>query len=247
VSDRESAADADVLAAYALLRHSGPESAELHRAGARLAASVLRSEAVALPGGAPIPVAGPWAKRKPEPVVNPSYLMPGVFAALSRLTGEASWSSAARAAVDLVSALTRQGRRLPPDWARLRGARLVAAFKPGGRRQVRFGLDAARLPIWFAGAHGDAARRLAASWWEHVLSSKRDHLEASALALFGAVIDERPSPVGLLAGAAAAGAAGDLAAAGALRRRARELGAAAPTYYGDAWAALAPALLGGRM
>ena len=46
-----------------------------------------------------------------------------------------------------------------------------------------------------------------------------------------------------MAGAAAATAAGDAQSAGALRARAATLALQDPTYYGDAWVALGPALL----
>jgi hypothetical protein len=55
-------------------------------------------------------------------------------------------------------------------------------------------------------------------------------------------VDRGTNPVPLLAGAAAAGAAGDERAAATLRRHASDQSHAAPTYYGDAWVALAGAL-----
>ena len=64
-----------------------------------------------------------------------------------------------------------------------------------------------------------------------------------ALGLSGNTIDSASSPLTLLAGAAAATAAGDDGAAGDLRTRAAALATRSPTYYGDAWAALGPALL----
>jgi endo-1,4-beta-D-glucanase Y len=242
ILDQQSASDADVLLAYALLRYDGSDQDALHRAGARLARAVLANESVPLANGAPLLVAGPWAKSTAPPIVDPSYLMPGVFDALARLTGDDRWHEASTAAVATISSLTDDGARLPPDWARLAAGRLVAIAKPGGPAIVQYGLDAARIPIWFATACDGAAPRLAAALWRNILSSG-DRPAFSALTLTGARISAAPSPVTLLAGAAAASAAGDGTQARTLRARAAALAARAPTYYGDAWEALGPALL----
>jgi endo-1,4-beta-D-glucanase Y len=232
VEDPQSATDADVLIAYALLRYVGPGADELQSEGRRAAAAVLTNESVTLPGGAPLLVAGPWAASAAPPVVNPSYLMPGVFEALGRLTGDRRWTRAADASVTAIRELTDGGRRLPPDWAVLSGGRLVAAPAPGGGAAAGYGQDAARLPVWFATACDPGARSVAAGWWRDGLSTG----DPSGV-----------SPVGLIARSAAAAAAGERPAAGRLRRRAAALAARAPTYYGDAWAALGPVLLDGSI
>jgi endoglucanase len=245
VEDPQPAADADVLLAYALLRYAGPGAAALHRDGRRVAAAILANESVALPGGAPLLVAGPWAKAASPPVVNPSYLMPGVFEALGRFTGDGRWKAAATLAVAAIRGLTAGGRRLPPDWAVLSGRRLIAAPAPAGQPGVQYGEDAARLPIWFATACDPGARTLAARWWRILAPSGR--FGSAAVGLTGRVIDTAGSPVSLVAGAAAAAAAGDDPAARRLRDRASALAAHSRTYYGDAWTALGPALLDGSI
>ena len=154
VVDPEPAADADVLIAYALLRYRGTDEAALHSAGRRVAQAVLANESVTLPDGAPVVVAGPWARTTPA-TVDPSHLMPGVFDAIASLTGDGHWRSAAAAAVQMIAGMTGNGRRLPPDWSRLSGSTLVPIAAPGGSAGVQYGLDAARLPVWFA----TAARR----------------------------------------------------------------------------------------
>lgn len=229
VEDPQSATDADILIAYALGRSTGPGAAAMHRAAPRIARAVLAHEAVPLPDGTLLPVAGPWATSASPPAVNPSYLMPGVFRAIARMTGDGRWTRAAGAAVELVRGLADGGHRLPPDWAALSGGRLTPAPAPGGGAGVQYGFDAARVPLWFAGSCDAAARRLAGAWWRALQHQADD------------------SPVTLLAAAAAATAAGDADAARSLRARARMLAVASPTYYGDAWAALGPALLDGRL
>jgi endoglucanase len=246
VQDPQSATDGDVLIAYALLRYAGAGQAALHRDGRRVAEAVLAHESVTLPGGAPLPVAGPWAKSSAPPVVDPSYLMPGVFSAIGRLTSDPRWHQAAASAVSMVTDLTSNGRRLPPDWAQLSGGRLVPIAAPGGGASVQYSLDAARVPIWFAAACDTRAHTLAASWWRNGLGSGR-RAGPTALSLDGATINPQNSPLTLLAGAGAAMAAGANARADALRQRAESLAVRAPTYYGDAWAALGPALLDGSI
>lgn len=242
IEDPQSATDADVLIAYALLRYTGPGQAALHRAGRSVAEAVLAKESVTLPDGAPLPLAGPWAKSTTPPTANPSYLMPGVFDALGRLTGDGRWKDAAGAAVALIAQLTGAGARLPPDWAALSGTQLVAIAAPGGSPGIQYSLNAARVPLWFATSCDPSARNLAASWWRNVLGSD-DRSAPLALTLTGDPIDTASSPLTLLAGAAAAGAAGDEAAAHKLRARATALALQTPTYYGDAWVALGGALL----
>jgi endoglucanase len=242
VQDPHSATDADALIAYALLRYSGPDQDRLREAGRQVADAVLAHESVPLPDGAPLLLAGPWATSTRPPIIDPSYLMPGVFTGLAALTGDDRWSSAARATVTMIGELTDSGTRLPPDWAQLTHGRLQAIANPGGGAGVQYGFDAARLPIWFATACTADARRLAASWWRHVLGSN-GHAGPQALNLNGEAINPAPSPVFLMAGAAAATAAGDQSAAHTLRSRAEALARADPTYYGDAWVTLGPALL----
>jgi len=237
----QSATDADVLIAYALLRYRGADQAALHTAGRRVAAAVLANEAVTLPDGAPLLVAGPWARSSSPPIVDPSYLMPGVFDALAHLTGDARWDRASAAAVGAVADVTDGGRRLPPGWARLTDGRLVPIAGPGGLDGVQYSFDAARLPLWFATACDASARSLAAIWWRNLLGSA-NRAGPRALTLTGATIEPDGTPVALLAGDAAATAAGDAGAADALRARASALALSSPTYYGDAWAALGPAL-----
>jgi endoglucanase len=240
VLDDEPASDADVLAAYALLRYSGPDASRLHTAGKRLAAAVLSRETVDT-GGAPVLVAGPWARTAP-PTVNPSYLMPGVFAALGHLTDDRRWQQLAARSVRLVGQLTEQGRTLPTDWARLADDRLEPIGAPDGSAPTQYGLDASRVPMWFGTACEAPARELAARWWTNELSHDTRAADL-ALSPDGAPINQDAHPLPLLAGAAAARAADDTAASRSLRAKATRQSRTTSTYYGDAWLALGGALL----
>jgi endoglucanase len=168
--------------------------------------------------------------------------MPGVFVGLARLTGDGRWERAAAAAIAAVAGVTYGGQRLPPDWARLSGARLSPIAAPGGGAPVQYSFDAARLPIWFASACSPAARSLAASWWRNILGAN-GRSGPLALGLNGATINADESPLMLMAGAAAATADDDVRAAHDLRTQADEFARRDPTYYGDAWTALGAAFL----
>jgi endoglucanase len=241
VTDDHAAADADILAAFALLRYQGAGATNLHRDGSRLASAVMAVETTALPNGVPVILAGPWAKG-PPPVVDPSYWMPPIFRALATITRDPRWSRTATASLSLVDEITNGGRRLPPDWAHLDGSALTPSGTPSGSAGVQYGLDAARLAVWFAVDCSASGRRLAARWWDNLLSAD-DHTAAIALSLHGQVTDAAMNPLPFVAGAAAARAAGDQAKSGQLRARAASQSDQVPTYYGDAWLAVGGALL----
>ena len=115
ILDQSSASDADVLAAYALLRYNGDDAERLHADGRALASAVLDHEATNDDRAGLVLVAGDWATTSPA-VVNPSYWMPTVFDELAHLTDDPRWSEIATTTIDLVDQLTQSGSMLPPDW-----------------------------------------------------------------------------------------------------------------------------------
>jgi endoglucanase len=244
VLDPSSATDADALAAFALLRYQGSGAARMHADGRRLAMAVLTRETVSDAAGRLVPVAGSWAHGPPA-VVDPSYWMPGVFDELSRLTGDARWGEVAATTVGLVARSTHDGASLPPDWGVLAGSDLAPTPAPNGSAGVQYGLDAQRVPIWFATSCSARARMVAGSWWRTLNGSGRS--SALALTLDGSVLNGQTNPVPLLAAAAAARAAGDAAAASALTADAVAQARRTPTYYGDAWLAIASGLWAGSL
>jgi endoglucanase len=243
VLDQQAAADADTLAAYALLRYSGSDESSLHAQGERLAAAVLAHETVTDSGGHPVLVAGPWATS--PAVVNPSYWMPSVFDDLGRLTGDDPWGQMADAAVVLTDQVSDQGSRLPPDWGRLDGDHVTPSGSGGGGGTPQYGPDAQRVPLWFAYACDERARRLATGWWP--VLQQDDRSSASALTLDGQPVDPAGSTVALLAAAASARAAGDDSAAGDLETGAEQTDRGQSSYYGAAWRALSEGLRDGDL
>jgi endoglucanase len=244
VTSTDAASDADVLAAYALLRYDGPDPTALHDDGSALAQAVLDHEVFWDQQGRSVLSAGQWAPAKG--IVNPSYLMPGVFEDLARLTGDDTWSALADSSTQLVGSVTQDGTLLPPDWARLDGTDLVpVADASGSSGDAQYGPDAQRVPLWFAFSCDHVDRRLAAAWWS--LLQQDDRSSALALSTSGDVLDADGQPVALLASAASATAAGDHDGADDLLRGAGEAAQGSPCYYGDAWLALAEALRGGAL
>ena len=242
VQDSNSAADADVLLAYALLRYSGPDETTLHADGRRLAGAILAAETTTV-AGKTVLLAGPWAKSPPR--VDPSYWMPDVYLALAHYTGDQRWQDASDSALSLLEQVTSDGQKLPPDWAQISGDGLNPIASPSGGAPIQYGLDAARLPIWLGTGCSDRARGLAAKWWQ--LLSQDDTTHYLAVSLTGQPINQSKHPLMLMAGAAAAAAAGDASASESLRVQANDLAGAHPTYYGSAWLALGAALLDGYL
>jgi endoglucanase len=245
VVDAQSATDADTLAAYALLRYDGPDAGALHADGTRLARAVLDHETVTDGQGGLVPVAGSWVQAGGSVAVNPSYWMPGVATELAKLTHDDRWSTVASTTVRLAGQLTADGSRLPPDWARLQGGQVEPTGAPDGSRPPQYGPDAQRaLPFFAAGCSADAVK-LASAWWR--LLAPDDRSSALALGLDGSVADGSRSPLALVAAAAGARAAGDDSRGAQLVGAATDQTRSAPTYYGDAWLALAAGLAERRL
>ena len=244
VIDDSSAADADILAAYALLRYDGPNATAIHSDGRRLAATVIEHESIADDSGELVPVAGNWANG-PAAAVNPSYWMPGVYDDLAGLTGDDRWGAMASTTVGLVDAATESGAALPADWGQLTGTSFEPTPAPDGSAGVQYGLDAQRVPLWFAASCSSASTTLAAAWWD--LLANPSSSGAIALKLDGSVVNGATSPLPLLAAAASARSAGDDTDAASLTTKAVQISQASPTYYGDAWVVLAQALRDGAL
>lgn len=248
IISQESASDADLLIAWALLRYHGPRAALAHREGRRVADGILAREVAAGPGGAPVLTAGPWATGSAgsPSTLNPSYWSLPALQGLARLDGRPEWHQMATGAVRLVRQLSRDGRLLPPDWAELSpGGSLRPEPAPDGSQpQPRYGSNAQRTVVWFAVSCDPRARALASRWWPLLRPQRRSR--ALALELDGTVVQATSFGLALVASAAAAKAAGHRAAASRLLRQAVLLQQGYPTYYGGAWDALGRALLTSR-
>lgn len=242
VISREPASDADLIVAWALLRYRGTGAAAFHRQGREVAAAILAREVTRTPGGMPVLTAGPWATGRPA-TLDPSYWSLAALQGIAQLTGEREWRALAAGAVTVTRQLTRDGRLLPPDWAKLTSAGAVQPepAPDGSQPQAQFGPDAQRTVVWLAASCNPRARALAGRWWP--LLRPGDRAQALALRLNGTVVNAAPAPLALVATAAAAKAAGHLPAARQLLNRAAAQQRRQATYYGGAWLALGRALL----
>lgn len=245
VTDAEPASDADLDAARALLvasRRFGDRSYEGE--ARRLAGAILREETVSSERG-PVLVAGPWARRRNPPVVNPSYFSPRAYDDLGAATSDARWADLSDAGREMLSRLLGDGRRLPPDWALLgEGGELSPAGdpnKPGS--QPRFGADAARIPVRLAESCEGADRALAAELWPVLRDGVRRDGLTRFLRLDGGPAEAGNAPAALVGAAGAADAAKATDARDDLLRDAAAADARDPRYYGAAWVALGRVML----
>ena len=237
IVDPGPASDADLLIAWALLRYQGPDAAPLHQDGTRVASAVLADEVTTGPGGTPILTAGLWATGRPA-TLDPSYWSLPALTGLARLTGNDQWLWIADGAVALTAQLTSNGALLPPDWA---GMTADGALYP----EAQYGLDAQRTVVWFAASCLPRAKTLAARWWRLLRLPGRSG--ALALTLSAAIVSPVANALPLVAAAAAAAAADAASASRRLLIQAASQQRRQPGYYGGAWAAFGPTLLGSRL
>ena len=238
-----SASDADLLIAWALLRYDGPAATRIHDDGARVADAVLTHEVTSFgPRAIPVLTAGQWATGRPASL-DPSYWSLPALTSLASLTRNQEWLRLARGAVAVTARLTRNGALLPPDWAEVGvNGQVRPTSAPDGSEAIpQYGLDAQRTGVWFASSCVPQAQTLAARWWRLLRSPRRS--QALALHLDGAVRTSVPSVLPLVASAATAHAANDPAASSRLLSVAVIRQHRQPRYYGGAWAALGLTLL----
>jgi cellulose synthase (UDP-forming) len=254
VVSEQPATDADLDAARALVlagKRFGSE--EYLSAGERIGEAVLEEETADV-SGAPVLVAGPWARSVP-PVVNPSYFSPRAYADLTSAHPDSRWDELAGTSRAIAVSLTG-GASLPPDWARVdsvaaSGDGEVSAYATGiadpdnpvttsaSPDSPASGLDALRLAIRSAESCVPADRRIAADLWPLY----RRHPGRAAYALGGVPDGEQTHAASYVAAAAAAKAADNEREMHELLDKAADANSAHPTYYGAAWVALGRVML----
>ncbi|HWE71482.1 MAG TPA: glycosyl hydrolase family 8 [Acidimicrobiales bacterium] len=243
VVSTQPATDADLLTAWALVlagqRFATPGYTT---AGQAVAAAVLANETVVVAGALQL-AAGPWAVTNPV-VVNPSYLAPEAMAALGTATGDPRWSELATSSTDLTSGLTGfHPVNLLPDWVNMASdGTAVPVGEANGTGVPAYGLDAQRSPVWLAASCSSIDRGTAARDWS-VLEHVDDTGGNLSYSLSGRSNSRQVNPLGWVAAAGAASAAGHAQTATALLNQADQQSEQFHTYYGDAWAALGRVLL----
>ncbi len=241
IVDDEPASDGDLDVARALVlagdRFDRPDLADQ---GNEHAALILDRLTVQTALGR-ILLPGEWAAAAEPYAYNPSYASPAAFAVLAASTGDARWDELAAGSAAATTAVL-DSSELPPDWAQVHADGKVDAMPgPAGRgSDVRYSYDAARLPLRYAESCTATDVALAARL---APALTRDAELRSELDLGGGALGEAVHPLAYGARAASLAASGDADAARDDLDEAVSVLDASPTYYGAAWAALAPLLL----
>jgi endoglucanase len=239
VVDANSAADADLYAAHALVLAGRQFSDDaLTTAGTTLARALLDRETRPTALGRVL-LAGSWTTSSPWQV-NPSYDAPLAIDALEQAVPDQRWAELRTGTAAVLSRLLATSP-LPPDWAQVHDDGTVEAMPPPGGGAVAFGLDAARVVVQDAGSCEPADRSTVATLSPVLVR------DVSAIRgtydLGGTPTVEWSHPLALVAAAGAADASGDPTRARRFLAAAAQLQATTPTYYGAAWTALGAAML----
>jgi endoglucanase len=175
--------------------------------------------------------------------VDPSYFSPEAMAALAAASGDRRWRKLALNSQRLVADLQGGGstRSLPPDWALLStSGEISASSSPSSGGPPSYGLDAQRVPIWYAADCTASGRALSADNWP-TISGLAGSGSYQAYSLTGAVQVQVFNNLGLIAASASADSAGQTVRGRSLLAQAQSV--LGQTYYGDAWVALGTVLL----
>jgi endoglucanase len=239
VADEQSASDADLDAARALVLAGDAWGDERYTAaGKRMASAILEHETATTDLGT-ILLPGPWADTEPYRY-NASYASPAAFRVLAQATGDARWKAldaGSRAVTDAVLAKSD----LPSDWSQVHADGSVDPMPTSASdTRVLYGWDAMRMPLRYAEGCSADDRSLAGAI---APTLRRSTQLAAQLDLGGTAVTGDTSALAYTARAAAEQAAGSSSAATADLRRADRTAATTPTYYGDAWAALGATML----
>ncbi|MBS1845553.1 MAG: glycoside hydrolase [Actinobacteria bacterium] len=242
VASTDSAADADLDAAWALLLAAERFGRVAYRReGLELANAILEGETVSLDSRSLL-VAGDWADTFPA-VVDPSYFTPAAFGALGRASGDPRWKQLGETSREVLGQLTERTTGLAPDWAVVESDGTAKPTGPPGRGgEALFGYDAVRVPLWQA-ASCDGRDTPFAARAAGFFDGKVADEPAAIYTLEGEPRGGSPGPPLLVAAAAASAAAGEGAAAGEWLAGAEADVEAEPTYYGAALLALGRATL----
>jgi endoglucanase len=238
VADASSASDADLDLARALVVGAEVfDDPQLARDGVALGDALLDHESVVTPAGRVL-VAGQWATTAPY-AFNPSYVSPVATTLLEQASGDPRWAeleTGSRAAVEQ----SGPDGQLPPDWALVQDdGRVDPTGGPNGE-PVRFGYDAARTLIRHAESCDEADR----AYVTRAGAALTDDDPAVAVYdLGGGPQTSDESPLTAVSQAAVLASDGEPGPAEEALGRGSSARDRAPTYYGDAWAALGPILL----
>jgi len=144
IVDANSATDADVDIAFALLMAAKAFNAPAYESkAAALVKAVRLHTSIALPGGW-FPSAGNWAVM--DRVVNISYFAPYAYAAFARLDPAGDWPAARKAGYDILARMTEQSPYgLVPDFAVVGSDGAISSMPTESGLSNDFSFDAMRI------------------------------------------------------------------------------------------------------
>lgn len=239
IVDDQPASDADLDAARALvLAGAAFDEPSLTTAGNALGSHILDQLTVSTAVGR-ILLPGKWAASTEPYTYNPSYSSPVSYAVLGKSSKDPRWAELAKGSA-AVSKKLLSSTALPPDWAQVAmDGTVQPSIAPNDPSTgVRYGFDAARLVLRYAESCTSGDRAISAG-----LATTLSRSQTLPLDLGGGRLGGVRSPIANGAAAAAAAAAGDSARAKSQLAASAELISSTHTYYGSAWAALAPLML----
>ena len=177
--------------------------------------------------------------RTPPYIVNPGYFSPRAEWELYKASADRRWTDITRTQRVLGWQLIGTGM-LPPDWATVSEAGHAVPTEPVTGGPIRFGLDAARLPVRFAESCDQEDRALAGAM-RPVLTAPGE--VPAVRNLDGSAAGNWQHPVALVAAAATEQGAGNPDGAVERLDAAAQLEQRSPSYYGAAWVALGRIML----
>lgn len=246
IIDPQAATDADLDASRALLIASCNFHHPAYKTDALAIGKAILNVEVTSVNGQPVLTAGPWAVTPPI-TLDPSYFSPGTYAALGSASGDSRWDAVAASSRAITNELMSSPNRLPPDWARLVNGKPVPIGNPSAPQTTPlFSFDAVRTLMRYAEDPNPAGRRIAARAWP-VFENQAPNQISVNHTLAGRPVGDVIHPVGLVAAAGAADAAGQTSARDGLLDQAEAIDRHSPTYYGSAWVALGRMMLTTRM
>jgi endoglucanase len=165
VTDRNDAADGDILVAWALARAGAKWGSAEHTAAARRIAQDIRGKLARRTAHGLVLLPGLEGFDKPEGLtINLSYWVFPALRELDRADPAPEWDELARSGVAILRYSYFGRWKLPPDWLRL-GEKVA----PAGTPPERFGFDAVRIPVYLVWGRreSDALLRPYRDFWRH--------------------------------------------------------------------------------
>jgi endoglucanase len=165
VTDRNNAADGDLLVAWALARAGEKWQQPDYTAAAQRIAQDVRRKSLRRVAHGLVLLPGLEGFDKPEGItINLSYWVFPALRDIARADPAPEWEELAKTGIAILQYSYFGRWRLPPDWLKL-GERVT----PGGPPPERFGYDAVRIPIYllWSRRETDALMRPYRDFWGH--------------------------------------------------------------------------------